>query len=69
MYPKIAVLASSATGTGALAETGIDVGWQVLLALTLLILGMTVIRLVPRRDLQLPTAGGAAETGPKHHRR
>lgn len=57
MYPR-ASTASGIAGTGVLAETGISVGWSIMLGMMLIVLGMVVFRLVPR-----------AETATAGHRR
>ncbi len=61
MYPRSGALASTA-GTGALAETGLPIGWLVMLALMLFVLGATLVRLIPRSDISLPAGGPVADS-------
>ncbi len=51
MYPRPVV--ASATGTATLAQTGLSIGWLVMLALMMLVLGTTLVKLIPRRQLEL----------------
>ncbi|MEJ3744284.1 hypothetical protein WEI85_13440 [Actinomycetes bacterium KLBMP 9797] len=49
MYPGDAVGGGAALGGGALAVTGFDAMWKVVLAATLIVGGLALTRLAPRR--------------------
>lgn len=73
MYPKSGAI-STAAGAPVLASTGLSVGWTLMLAMMLFVLGATLIRLAPRRDTALdghpnPAGSGASSsrsTGRRH---
>ncbi len=49
MYPGDAAGGATAAGDAALAVTGMNTVWMVVLGVTLVVAGLAVTRLVPRR--------------------
>lgn len=49
MYPGKIVTGSTMTGGGALAVTGHNSVWLVVAGLTLMLAGLAIVRLVPKR--------------------
>lgn len=49
MYPGDVTGGAAAVGGGALAATGFDTMWKMVLAATLIVGGLALVRLAPRR--------------------
>jgi hypothetical protein len=50
MYAKMPQIAAAGAGaSGSLAATGLTIGWTLVAALTLIFLGLALVKLAPRR--------------------